>query len=237
VRAFVAAVFAIVITAAPAAAQVSTCPNPDGGACLGPLSAGTFTTADFVLPITYTVPDGWDSEEDLLGNFLLLLPGQRLEGVNAGTSDFVGIYHAVAVASENCEELAEYTVGRSPAAIAEYFAGHPGLVTDGPEPVSVGGLDGLRIDVRLSPGWDATCPWLLDVPVVPLIIGDGVDTFLHHVAVGDLVTRLYLLDDGSGTALAIDASYVPQPDQTFEAFIAQVEPVIERLRFATGPVE
>lgn len=72
------------------------CPNPEGQACLGALQSGTYTTTVFQPQLTYTVPAGWSNLEDTPGNFLLVPPHFTLAGVNAGTSDFIGIYTSVA---------------------------------------------------------------------------------------------------------------------------------------------
>ena len=66
------------------------CPDPGVGGvntCLGSLQAGTYQTSSFHPPLSYTVPAGWDNEEDLPGNFLVLPPGSTIGGVNLGTSD------------------------------------------------------------------------------------------------------------------------------------------------------
>ncbi len=54
-----------------------------------------YTTTMFEPTLTYSVPEGWSNMEDLPGNFLLLPPGSTLEGVNAGTSDYLGVYTSV----------------------------------------------------------------------------------------------------------------------------------------------
>jgi len=163
-RALGAALFAIVTLTTPAAAQGSSCPNPEGGACLGPLTPGTYATSSFVLPITYTVPEGWDNEEDTPGNFLLLPPGQTLEGVNAGTSNYLGIYRGVHAAARDCTEAPEPAVATTAEALAEELAERPGLIAGGPEPVSVGGLEGYRLDVRMDPAWTTACPFSRTCP-------------------------------------------------------------------------
>src|SRR5581483_11486337 len=75
------------------------CPNPDDGMgterCLGTVTAGTYTTQMFGPRLTYTVPDGWQNLEDLEGNFLLVPPRSKLAGVDATTTDFVGVYTSV----------------------------------------------------------------------------------------------------------------------------------------------
>src|SRR5580765_9003049 len=72
--------------------QTSTagCPNPNGGACLGPMAAGQHTTTRFQPQLTYTVPSGWSNLEDYVGNYLLVPPGVTLAGLQAETSDFIG---------------------------------------------------------------------------------------------------------------------------------------------------
>ena len=85
-------------TAATVEVTPAHCPNPEGGPqnhCLGPLDPGAYTTTMFEPTLTYSVPQGWSNMEDLRGNFLLLPPGGALDGVNAGTSDYLGVYTSV----------------------------------------------------------------------------------------------------------------------------------------------
>ena len=102
------------------------CPNPNGGECLGPLAAGAYTTTAFQPRLKYTVPSGWDNEEDLPGNFLLLPPGATLAGVDAGTSDYLGVYTQVAP-DPNCATTAGIA-NPEPQAIAACIASRQGLV-------------------------------------------------------------------------------------------------------------
>jgi hypothetical protein len=181
-------------------ASVSTssinCPVPErGGSCLGELMAGTYTTTSFMPSITYTAPDGWANWEDLPG-FLLLPPGESLEGVDADTSDFIGIYHGVAAAAKDCKEKPETGVGRSAKTLAAWFISHAGLKTTEPQPVEVGGLKGLMLDLTLVPNWTGTCPFAPGEPLVPLIIGIDAAAGVHHVIKTRYATRLYLLDTG-----------------------------------------
>ena len=71
------------------------------------MTAGTYATTEFQAGVAYTVPDGWANYEDLPGNFLLVPPSGTLEGVNAGTSDYIGMYDGIAPASANCDEVPE----------------------------------------------------------------------------------------------------------------------------------
>src|SRR6266550_6198677 len=66
----------------PSSNPSSSCPNGNGGKCLGPVEAGTYSTVEFRPQITYRVPSGWANYEDLPGNFLLVPPGGNLPGVD-----------------------------------------------------------------------------------------------------------------------------------------------------------
>lgn len=68
---------ATTLSASASTQPAQRCPNPnpdDGGTCLGPLKAGEYTTQQFRPRLTYSVPAGWDNEESLPGNFLLIPP-------------------------------------------------------------------------------------------------------------------------------------------------------------------
>ena len=53
-------------------------------------------------------------------------PSGTLEGVNAGTSDYIGVYDGVAPASANCDEAPEPGIETTPEAMADWYASLPG---------------------------------------------------------------------------------------------------------------
>jgi len=177
------------------------CPNPEGQSCLGTLAAGTYKTRVFHPGITYTVPAGWRNYEDTPGNFLLVPPGGNLPGVNAGTSDFIGIYTSVAPPN-GCEDGVAAGAVATPVGYRSWAVHQAGFRNPRFRHVSVGGLSGLVADLRLPGGWSKTCPWSHGLAVQPLITGLGVSGLDHDVIPGQ-VTRLYLLDYLDG-ALAIE---------------------------------
>ena len=193
------------------------CP-PDGGECLGPLDAGTYTTQVFSPPITYTVPDGWQNGEDLPGNFLLQLQGD---------ARYLGIDRDIAAPME-CEEAPEPGVEQTVSALTAWLTEHEGLVTTEPQPVSVGGLDGVYLDISLDPAWTVGCPFSQGNPVVPFIIGGGVSS-LHHVIGPGMETRLYLLEyDGGNIAIEVGPE-----GESLADYLDEVIPIIESLAFGT----
>lgn len=217
---------AIVQATAPAGATLDAppppveidCPNPEGGTCLGAIPAGTYTTTTFRPSITYTVPDGWVNGEDAPGNFLLQLEGDPR---------YLGIYRNIAVPVE-CEEEIDSSVDQSVEAISNWLTSHPGLVTTEPQAVSIGGLDGVYIDISLDPAWTVTCPYSGGQPIVPFIIGGGPSSF-HHVIVPGFQERLYLLKaDGGNVAIEVG----PEGDGLPE-YLELVEPIIDSLQFTS----
>ena len=189
--------------------SLAACPNPEGGACLGPLTAGTYSTSELELGLTYTVSDGWGNYEDYPGGFLLVPPSGTLEGVNAGNSDYVGVGIGVAAASANCDIRAEPGIETTPEAMVAWYASLPGLDMTEPTPVDLGGLTGVVFDVALPAGYEEGCPYpgAEGIPMVPLIIGIGPASF-HHVACCDINTRLYLLSGPDDHTIDIEVSDV-----------------------------
>jgi hypothetical protein len=184
-------------SAEPSPSGRTVCPagTGQGGTCLGELSAGTYSTTSFTPSITYTVPDdGWSNWEDRAGIFVLLAPGETFAGVEADTSDWIGVYRNVGAAAAGCDEEVEAGVV-SAHALTRWFARQPGLAVTKPQPISVGGLEGLMIDLSLAPGWTETCPLPFpDVPLVNLLIGTGPSEGLGVLVEATWKTRLYLLD-------------------------------------------
>lgn len=173
------------------------------GTCLGVLSAGTYSSTSFAPPITYTLPDdGWSNGEDRAGIFVLLPPGESFAGVEDGTSEWIGVFRSVGAARPGCDEEVEPGVV-SVKDLTRWFARQPGLAVTKPQPISIGGLKGVMIDLSLAPGWTETCPLPFpDVPLVNLLMGTGPSEGLGVLVEGSWTTRLYLLDyEGDNIAI------------------------------------
>jgi hypothetical protein len=210
-------------TTAAAASERPACPDSDGGACLGPLAAGTYSTELFVPQLTYTVPAGWANLEDLPGNFMLLPPGGDLEGVNTGTSDYLGIYSNVSVAAP-CAEARPTAKG--PAAMAAYIASHPEFATSNEHPATVGRLSGVVLDIKLAKSWTKACVLPDGGPAANLISGRAPSDLDHSIG-GPLVIRLYLLSDGSEVrAVELDDAL------SGGAHLGALDAIVQSVRFA-----
>jgi hypothetical protein len=200
------------------------CPNPEGQVCLGRVKAGTYTTKIFQPTLTYTVPGGWFNYEDTPGNFLLVPPYGNLPGVNAGTSDYIGVYTAVAVEDVDCSgHDVDLEGGFTPQAMAHTMARRRGVLATAPRPVSVGGLHGVVIDLRLKHGAGLHCPGY-PLPYIPIIIG-VTPTGLDHGLIPRLALRLYLLHYKGG-ALCIEVD-----DLTGGRHLARYDRIVRGMRF------
>ena len=193
-------------------ARTDACPNPEGGSCLGPITAGSYRTVVFTPQISYTVPDGWGNFEDTPGNFLLIPPGGTLAGVNPGTSDYIGIYTGVAAESQQCDQAKAAPapgVGRTPTGIAAYWSRLPAVTMTAPKPATVGGLNGVVVDLVANKSHNAICtdpssPYGYQ----PLILGMGPASLEHGLVAGPPY-RVYLLtwstfDKGTPVNLTIE---------------------------------
>jgi hypothetical protein len=178
------------------------------------LSAGTYDTSAFEPGLTYTVPDRWANMEDLPGHVLLLPPGRDIDGVDAGTADYLGVFHGVTVAAPDCSPEPMRRVGLGSAEIVEALADRPGLEVGRPREVSVADLPGLMIDIELDAKSKAGCRVAGLGRVIPLIIGVG-PAELEHAQIPGLRTRLYVLEHRNSN-IVIEVSDVATDDRPFD---------------------
>lgn len=199
------------------------------GACRNTMQAGTYTTGALTPALTYTVTDGWQNPEDMVGDFLLVVPGATADEIAAGTADAIAVHASVRATNRECatEELADSDqpgVGRTPADLAAEFQARPGLATTSPKPVTIGGLNGLVMDIRIAPNWTGTC--MLDVPTVTFMGGVRPSDFGTGVQRG-MAIRLYLLAHGDGT-IAVEIDVVGDGSN-----LDTYAPIVESFQFGT----
>jgi hypothetical protein len=181
--------------------------------------AGTYSTRTFQPRLTYVLPTGWGNYEDLPGNFELLPPGFDLAGGDAGTSDYIGVYTHVVAETEECAGPAP-GAGTTPAGIGKWLAGQRNLAVTTPRKASIGGLDGLVLDVTLAKGFKRVVDWSNGRC---LIIGQAPSGLEHGVNPGGSM-RLYLLESPvtPGATLAIEIDDVTGTD-ALDAYSAVVK--------------
>jgi hypothetical protein len=160
---------AAVPSAAPSLTTEVVCEPSSTNACVGGLSAGRHTSHAFQPPISFVVPDGWSNHEDEARGYVLYAPGSRPPGSEFGARDKIAILADVTSTPKTCEApIAD--AGESAEDIARSMAVRENLDVTAPAPVSVGGLSGFVVDVRLDPG---AVPECFPVPGVILFSGLG----------------------------------------------------------------
>lgn len=211
------------------------CPNPEGGSCLGPLRPGKpYTTVEFSPAIRYEVPrEGWRNYEDLYGNFLLVPPSNDLEGVDAGTSDYIGAYRGVlpsTLTSPRCgaDWPLGVEAGPTPAEMVRYYRTQKNLAVSNVHEAEVGGRSGVVLDLQAAPGvpLDHCREGGTKVEVNQVISGIEGSSFDHGV-VNDMTMRLYLLRDHK-RVMGIEITDIHAAPGTVDTMTS----VVESLRFA-----
>jgi hypothetical protein len=191
-----------------------------------PLPAGTYTSEVFKTPLTYTVPAGWKMFEDEPGQFGLALV--------ANDHPCVCVWRDVSAAAKSCAESPEPGVGKSAKDITTWLAKRKGLVTTKPKAVTVGGLSGYLIDIKMDPAWKGTCPFSGGSATVPLLVGSGISAGVFWGSDADSAQREYILDLGPN---AVDGNVAINVQiccgVTEDERIAAVTPVIESFVFKT----
>ena len=172
--------------------------------CQGPLEPGEYRSTLFEPTIEFEVKSfGWTWEyfgTFRSGNFRLVADESHELPYNSD-----GIYFLIdpAIASRNCEESEEPGVGRSAHDLAAAIEDTPGLITSEARPVTVGGLDGIQLDLRLDPTWKKTCIFSEELPVVPLLIRKADVGAYHWTIFPHMSMRWYILGSGDG-AIIVD---------------------------------
>ena len=141
----------------------------------------------------------------------------------------------IAIASQDdaCPEEPDPLIGRSAAEMTSWLTTAEGVVASDPVAVSIGGLDGTMVDLRMDPAWTETCPFSDGMPVAPLFVSPAPDAGIHWVIAQDAHMRIYLLDRGDGTALIID---VEAPDEdSYPAMLDEATDIVESIEF-TRPI-
>jgi hypothetical protein len=120
----------------------------------------------------------------------------------------------------------------SPKELTNWIASIPGLTAIPPTSVTVGGLPGFKLDVRVAPTWTHTCPYSNGQPFVPLIVSGVPGSDLDWGVGGTGRMRIYVLDAGAGRRLWIDVETIAGKD--FDQLAARATPVIESFAFSAS---
>lgn len=177
--------------------EESDCPDYS---CQGPLEPGGYRATYYDTDIAFEITSpGWTW--DYSGNFVI----EAAPAEGPYSPDGIYFFLDPTIASQDCQDASEPGVGRSADAIAAWLEAAPGLAVSDPEPVTVGGLRGVRLDIRLDPSWKKPCFYSDGQPTVPLIFS-GADIGGYNWSISGpepAIWRWYILDSDQG-AIIVD---------------------------------
>jgi hypothetical protein len=175
---------------------LSDCPELP---CQGPLEPGEYRWAFTEPTIDFEIPSpGWTWYYS--GGFRIVTgDSATVEGLYI--PDGVYFLHDPAIASQDCEETRERGVGQSVGDLVGWLETAPGLDVSEPAPVTVGGLEGMQLDLRIDPAWKRTCFFSEERPVVPLIFSGARLGGYHLTIVRGQWLRWHILDTGDGVLI------------------------------------
>lgn len=209
--------------------------GPPGQVCLGPLEEGTYTSQRFEPALTFTVPAGWNNPWDSRGSFDLWTPGWSDDTADQGTDCRSGpfpcgylfdqpgltLLRDVRARRGGCADAVDTAVGTSALELATLVSDHPGIATDGPSPVEIGGLAGYQLDVSIAETWnESSCPGMEGFVTVEPLLGAGL---IEGQGLREwyATSRLILLDlpDGRNVMIQIDGPEVDAAMPVVRSFV------------------
>ena len=173
----------------------------------------------------FTVPAGWVSWEDSPDGFYAIFPDSPANAAEFARSKDVAQDIFVAGTDTPAglgicpEAAAAEPSGPRAAQIAEVLAATEALSMAEPVPVTIGGLSGLQMDIRIDSDWTGTCTL------------DPEDPPTRDYK--DVRTRYIVLDAPDGGNLIIEIRSLSSTD--FEPFLAEAMPVVESMEFDVAP--
>jgi hypothetical protein len=218
--------------ASPTQARIVTIPSCDIVPCQGPLEPATYQASFFQHPIAYrfTVQEpGWTWFYS--GNFRIVADDTPTDGLDRYSEGVYVLLDPVA-ASTTCEEEPEPGVGHSTAQLADWLEGLPGLDVSGRTAVTIGGLEGIQMDLAVRPTWTKTCPFSEGMPAVPLVMRESDFSGYHLTLVPGVSMRWFLLPWEDGVILVdIDES---KGRMTREELLKAATPIVESFGFSAA---
>lgn len=198
--------------------------------CQGSLEPGEYRWAFSKPTIDFEIPSpGWTWYYS--GNLRIVADtSPTIEGLYVAE----GVYFLPqpAIASRDCEESTDPSVGRSVKDLAAWLEAARGLAVSDPTPVSVGGLDGVRLDIELDPAWRKTCFFSEGLPAVPLIFNGAKLGGYHLAIVPDQSMRWYILDSDDGVII-VDIEDGPE-GLSHDDLLEAATPIIESFAFSAA---
>ena len=171
--------------------------------CQGSLEPGEYRWEYRSTPneptITFTIPSpGWTWYYS--GGFRIVADDfATVEGLYI--PDGIYFLRDPTIAARDCEESSEPGVGRSVSDLVAWLENAPGLIVSEPAPVTVGGLEGMQLDIELDPAWERTYFFNEKLPTVPLLFSGAEFGGYHWAIVPEQSLRWFILDSQDGALI------------------------------------
>jgi hypothetical protein len=198
----------------------------DAPGCAGVLEAGTNTSTNFALPVTFDVPAGWENSADQKGVYVLF--------PYAAEGGMIRMWSDTRIPTEtSCAPTSRPEAPRA-ADWVDYINANEALTVIDSTPVTMGDGEGWMLDLEVAPDWTGRCEGLPGPNLTQFIIGlfeDGTPG-LYGVASSDRM-RLYVIDVGERTVLAW--AYGRKLANLYEETFQANEPIFDSMQFSTEP--
>ena len=204
--------------------------------CEGSLEPGEYRWTFSDPTIGFTIPSpGWTWHFGGGGLFVLIADGTpppRHKGLYV--ADGIYFMHDPTIASRDCEEASEPGAGRSVSDLVAWLETAPGLVVSEPTPVTVGGFEGMQLDIEIDPTWKRTCFFSEDLPAVPLIFNGSAPFGGYHWAiVPEQSLRWFILDSEDGVVI-INLEDDPGGNLPHDEFLQTAGEIVETFAFSSS---
>ena len=199
------------------------CPHYD---CQGPLEPGQYNATYFdpAMAFEITTP-GWTWSYS--GSLQMFASDEAAEGYG---SDEINFFLDPVIAAQDCKDGPEPGVERSVDDLVAWLQAAPGLTTSDETPVTVGGLDGVRVDLQVAPDWKKDCFYSNGTPVVPLIYSSAFPGGYNWAISPPMSMRWYVLGAGN-RVLIVDIEDNPKGLSRDELFRSADE-IVESFAFS-----
>jgi len=192
--------------------------GPGDPPCAGPVGPGTYTSQGFAVPVTYTLTTPWVNTSDWPDFFVLYpdTPANRAlhsssDADGSGGAPFIFMGQAAVSPSDSCADEAPDTIRVDANGFRDYLESRNGVSVTGTKSITLGGLNGLQLEVTSGPGW------LGCLPGTYIPDRRGMTDHLRYI----------VLDLPSGESLVISLWDPVDLDR----FLAQAMPIVESFEF------
>ena len=214
-------------TSAPSPSQGTGSPTPSASAAsavypawytgertgAGILAAGKQSTRNFTPGFTFTVPKGWVNIVDASNAYELIQDTPANAAEQAASGGFAQSVSAFQFGSPYwfCDAWENHR-GTTAAEIVASVVATDAISASKPIDVTIGGLTGKQVDIRLDPSWTERCP------------GDP-----PSLDPRDSRTRVFFLDTPDRGPVFVNVGSLDSADQA--AFLAEAMPIIQSFEF------